>query len=287
MTPLREQMIAAMRTRGFSARTHQSYLAAVGALARYYHRSPDRLSVADLEGYFRYLACERGLSGASCRLYLNGIRFLYLRVLGWKSFDVAIPMPRRAQRIPELLTRREVAAILASCTNRKHGMLLATCYGAGLRVSEVVGLRVQDIDGERRLLRVRQGKGAKDRLVPIGETLLETLRAYYRLFRPSSWLFPRGSAPDQALSISAAQRMFTAAKARAGVEKIGGIHGLRHAYATHLLERGLAVHDLQQRLGHRCLSTTLRYLHWVGEPRGQEASGQDLLGALGEEVDHG
>lgn len=285
-TPLREQMIAAMRLRGFSARTHQSYLGAVRALARYYHRSPDCLSVADLEAYFRYLACERGLSGASCKLYLNGIRFLYLRVLGWKSFDVGIPMPRRAQRIPELLTRREVAAILEGCTNRKHRMLLATCYGAGLRVSEVVGLRVRDIDGERRLLRVRQGKGAKDRLVPIGASLLEALREYYRLFRPSSWLFPRGSAPDQALSISAAQRMFTAAKIRAGVEKIGGIHGLRHAYATHLLERGLAVHELQQRLGHRGLSTTLRYLHWIGESRGREARSQDLLGALGE-VDHG
>ncbi|MDN5850874.1 MAG: phage integrase N-terminal SAM-like domain-containing protein, partial [Nitrococcus sp.] len=117
MTPLRQQMIEAMRVRGFSARTHQTYLAAVTDLARHYHRSPDALSLAELEGYFRYLALERELSGASCRLYLNAIRFLYVRVLGSTSFEVVFPIPKRAQRIPELLTRREVAAILAACTN--------------------------------------------------------------------------------------------------------------------------------------------------------------------------
>ena len=154
MTPLREQTIAAMRTPGFSARPHQSYLAAVGALARYYHRSPDRLSVAELEGYFRYLACERGLSGASCRLYLSGIRFLYLRVLRWKSFDVAIPMLRRAQRTPELLTRRQVAVIPGSCTNRKHRMLLSTCYGAGLRMIDASPLRLAG----RRLRAANRGR---------------------------------------------------------------------------------------------------------------------------------
>lgn len=286
MTPLRQQMIEAMRVRGFSARTHQSYLAAVTDLARYYRRSPEVLSVAELGEYFRYLACERGLSGASCRLYLNAIRFLYLRVLGWPSFDVAIAIPKRAQRIPELLTRREVVAILAACANPKHRMLLATCYGAGLRVSELMALRVCAIDGERRLLRVRQGKGAKDRLVPLGATLLTQLREYYRVFRPQVWLFPRASAPQQPLGISTAQRVFTRAKARAGVVKVGGIHGLRHAYATHQLEGGLPVHRLQQLLGHQDLHSTQRYLHWVGDGRESERWNGDLLAALGE-VNHG
>lgn len=286
MTPLRQQMIEAMRVRGFSARTHQSYLAAVTDLARYTRRSPAALSVDELAAYFRYLACERELSGASCRLYLNAIRFLYLRVLGWSSFDVPIPIPKRAQRIPELLTRREVGAILAACGNPKHRMLLATCYGAGLRVSELVALQVCDIDGERHLLRVRQGKGAKDRLVPVATTLLAQLREYYRLFRPRPWLFPSAYAPAQPLGITTAQRVFTTAKTRAGVTKVGGIHGLRHAYATHQLEGGLPVHRLQCLLGHQNLQSTQRYVHWVADGGERERRDGDLLAALGE-VGHG
>lgn len=286
MTPLRQQMIEAMRVRGFSARTHQSYLAAVTDLARHYHRSPEALSLDELEGYFRYLALERELSGASCRLYLNAIRFLYVRVLGWASFEVVFPIPKRAQRIPELLTRREVAAILATCTNPKHRMLLTTCYGAGLRVSELVALRVRDIDGERHVVRITQGKGAKDRLVVLSATLLTSLREYYRVFRPDPWLFPNTQSSGQALGVQTAQRVFTCAKARAGVRKVGGIHGLRHAYATHQLERGLPVHRLQCLLGHQSLQSTLRYVHWVPDYREGERCGADLLAAL-EEVGHG
>ena len=176
MTPLRRQMIEAMSLRGFSVRTHQSYLGAVTQLARYHRRSPDRLGVDDIQAFFVHLANERGLSGASCRLYLNGIRFFYLQVLQWPSFDVPVTIPKKAQRIPELLTRAEVARILSVCTHPKHRMLLTTCYGCGLRVSELVALQVRDIDGERRLLRIVQGKGAKDRLVVLSETLLAQLK---------------------------------------------------------------------------------------------------------------
>ena len=163
MTPLRKKMIEAMRVRGFAVRTHKSYLSAVSELARYYSRSPDGLGVDDLQAFFMYLATDRELSGASCRLYLNAIRFLYLQVLEWPSFDVAMAIPKKAQRIPELLTHSEVAKILGACNNSKHHMMLMTCYGCGLRVSEVVRLNVRHIDGERHLLRVEQGKGAKDR----------------------------------------------------------------------------------------------------------------------------
>jgi len=181
MTPLRTKMIKAMQVRGFSVRTHESYLRAVTDLARYYHRAPDQLGIEDIRRYFEYLATERSLSGASCRLFLHGIRFLYLQVLDWPAFAVSIPMPKKAQRIPELLTRSEVGRILTACTHPKHRMMLTLCYGCGLRLSELVSLRVRDIDGERQLLRVDQGKGAKDRLVPLSDTLLEQLRAYWRL----------------------------------------------------------------------------------------------------------
>lgn len=279
MTPLRQQMIEAMRQRGYSHRTHDSYLAAVRDLARHYQRAPDQISLDEVQAFFRYLALERQLSGASCRLYLHGVRFFYLHVLKRPSFDVPIVIPKRAQRIPELLTRAEVGRILAACRNDKHRMLLETCYGCGLRVSEVVALRLRHVDGERRLLRIEQGKGAKDRLVPLSPRLLEHLRDYYRCYRPSDWLFPNCRDPAKPLDISTVQRVFTHAKARAGIAKIGGIHGLRHAFATHLLDNGLPVHQLQHRLGHGNLQSTMRYLHWV--PQGHDGRGErDLIAAL-------
>jgi integrase/recombinase XerD len=280
MTPLRQQMIEAMRQRGFSVRTHQSYLAAVSDLARYHGRSPAQLSVDELQTYFRYLALERKLSGASCRLYLNAVRFFYLQVLKWSTFDVPLVVPKRAQRIPELLTRAEVARIIEACPNPKHRMLLELCYGCGLRVSEVVAVRLRHIDGERRLLRIEQGKGAKDRAVILSPGLLDKLRRYWSLYRPGDWLFPSARDPRTPLSITSAQRVFGRAKARGGVDKIGGIHGLRHAYATHQLENGLPVHQLQRLLGHGNLQSTLRYVHWVpGERRGTLGHA-DLIGAL-------
>ena len=282
MTPLRAKMIEAMQVRGFSQRTHESYLAAVTDLARYTRRSPELLSIEDIERYFVYLATERELAGASCRLFLNGIRFLYLQVLDWPAFDVAIPIPKRAQRIPELLTRTEVTRILEACDNPKHRMILTLCYGCGLRLNELLSLRVSHIDGERHWLRIEQGKGAKDRLVPLSPSLLEQLRAYWRLYRPRDWLFA-GRTPGERLSETSLQRAFTQAKARAGVKKIGGIHSRRHAYATHQLEAGLPVHRLQRLLGHRDLHSTLRYVHWVPDYR-EGCGAHDLIGAL--EVGH-
>jgi site-specific recombinase XerD len=239
--------------------------------------------VEELQAYFLYLAKERGLSGASCRLYLNAIRFFYLEVLERTEFDVRFPVPRKAQRIPELLTRDEVARLVSVVDNLKHRVLLATCYGAGLRVSELVALKVRHIDGERHLLRIEQGKGAKDRHVLVGDGLLQALRAYWCRYHPVVWLFP-GREPDRPLDVSTPQRVFGAAKRRAGIDKVGGIHGLRHAYATHQLEAGLPVHVLQHLLGHRHIQTTLRYVHWVpGYREGQ--GGADLVAALG--VDDG
>ncbi|MEJ2426361.1 MAG: site-specific integrase [Candidatus Thiodiazotropha sp.] len=281
MTPLRQQMIEAMRLRGFSPRTHHSYLGAVEQLARYYHCAPDRLSSAQLQAYFKYLALERGLSPASCRLYLNGVRFFYLNVLGWEEFAVSMVVPKRQQRIPVLLTRREVSRILAACHNPKHRMLLETCYGCGLRVSELVSLRVSDIDGERKLLRIEQGKGAKDRHVIIAPSLLDRLRRYWRAQRPTHWLFPNQQRRARPLGVSTAQKIYHRAKAAAGVDKVGGIHALRHAYATHQLENGLAVHQLQRLLGHSDLQSTLRYVHWVPSEHRESRGHADLIGHLG------
>ena len=284
MTPLRKQMISAMRQRGLSDRTCQCYLYAVTHLAQYFHRSPDTLKPEDIQAFFVYLVQQKHLAHASCRLHLNALRFLYLQVLHWQRFDIPVVFPKPAQKIPELLTRREVSAIIAACNNPKHRMMLLTCYGGGLRVSELVALKVRHIDGERQLLRIEQGKGAKDRMVALGEGLLQALRRYWHRLHPTLWLFPSATYPDRALGVSSIQRAYQRAKVRAGVDKRGGIHALRHAYATHQLENGLAVHRLQHQLGHRHLTTTLRYVHWVDSYSSGQDTFSDLVTDL--EVDH-
>ena len=282
MSKLRKAMIDAMLVRGFAPRTHESYLSSVEGLWKYYKCPLVRLGTDQIQDYFLYLVKDRHLAPASCRLSLNGIRFLYKEVLH-REFEAKIQVPKRPQRIPELLMRTEVAAILEACINHKHRMLLTVCYACGLRVSELVNLKVRDIDGERWLLRIDQGKGAKDRMVEIPETLLLQLRRYWQLFRPPEWLFP-GRDPAVALVITSAQKCFTASKRKAGVDRVGGIHSLRHAYATHQLAAGMPITQLQQQMGHKNIHSTLRYVHWVPNYLGGD-SGTDLLADL--EADHG
>jgi site-specific recombinase XerD len=278
-------MIEAMQQRGFSERTHEAYLYAVSELARYFGRSPSALGIDELQAFFKHLAVERCLSGSSCRVYLHGIRFLYLHVLQRKEFDLQIVVPKLEQRIPELLTRAEVARIIDATENPKHRMLLTLCYGCGLRVGELVAVRVRHIDGERKLLRIEQGKGAKDRLILLAPGLLDELRQYWSRYRPGDWLFPSAHALDMPISDTTAQKVFLKAKRKSGVAKAGGIHSLRHAYATHQLENGLPVHQLQRLLGHGNLQSTMRYIHWVPGMSGGSGGYADLIGDL--EVRHG
>ena len=278
MTPLRQAMITAMEQRGFSPRTRESYLYAVQKLAAYYHRSPDRLGAQELRDFITYLATERKLAPSSCRLYFNGVMFLYREVLHWPQLELGIVLPKRPQRIPELLTRVEVAALLQACPHPKHRSMLCCAYGCGLRLGELVALRVRDIDGERRLLRVEQGKGAKDRLVRLGPALLGELRAHWRRYHPDHWLFP-GQRPGMHLCEASIQKAYGATTAGAGIAKRGGIHSLRHAYATHQLAAGMPVTELQRQLGHSHVSSTLRYLHWLPEYH-ERGAGTDLLAEL-------
>ncbi len=281
MHPLRQAMLEAMQVRGFAARTQASYLSAVQQLAGHYGRSPARLSDKEIQAYFLHLVRDRHLAPASCRLYLNGIVFLFRQVLH-RELRAAIELPKLPQRIPQLLTRKEVAAIVAAAPPGKHRMALMLAYACGLRLNELVHLKVGDIDGERKLLHVRQGKGAKDRLVELPEQLLLALRAYWRAQRPVQWLFP-GRNPQEPMRDGTLGKVFSAAKRRAGVTKTGGIHSLRHAYATHQLAAGMPLVKLQAQLGHRDIQTTLRYLHWLPCAQGG-GKAADLLAEL--EVDH-
>jgi len=273
---LRTRMEQDLVVRGRSEHTRRAYLRAVADLARYHHRSPDQLSDREVQQYLRYLIEERCFARASCRQTVGALRFFYEVTLGRRRRDFSIPLPKAAQRLPQVLSREEVARVLEGTQNLKHRALLMTTYGAGLRVSEVVRLRVSDIDSERMLIRVEQGKGMKDRYTLLSPRLLTELRRYYRVYRPTEWLFAerRKNAPMDPRS---AGRIYQAAKQRAGIHKTGGIHTLRHSFATHLLESGIDVVSIQRLLGHAHVETTAHYLHVTPQRVGKRASPLDLL----------
>jgi len=261
MHPLREAMLDQMRLRGHSPRTQQSYVHAVSLLSRYYHQSPEQLTRDDLQNWILHLVKERQLSAATCRLYLNAIRFFYLHVLQWPECRLELTTPKRPQRIPYLLSPSEVRCIIDHADHPKYAMMFALCYACGLRVSELVALEVSHIHGEAGYCQVVQGKGQKDRQVPVPDSVLQMLRGYWRAFRPVTWLFT-GRDPEQPLNITSVQKYYRKTRLKAGIPGSGGIHGLRHAFATHQLAAGMSIQQLKDILGHRHLSTTARYLHW-------------------------
>jgi len=260
MTELRRRMIRSMTVRGFSPHTHEAYLAAVRGLAKHYHRAPDQLSAEEVQMYLVHMISERKLSWSTCNIAAAAFRFLYHVTLGRDSVAFDLPIAKQSQRLPEILSRDEVARLLEAPPNPKHRLLLATVYAGGLRVSEAMRLKIRDVDRQRMTLRVEQGKGRKDRVVPLSRRLLKQMEIYWRVNPPHLWLFPNRKG-DRPLDVTTAQRVFTQAKLRIGINKRGGIHSLRHAFATHLIESGADVPTVQRLLGHRSVSTTMRYFH--------------------------
>ena len=260
MTELRMQMDNAMLVRGRAERTRETYLAAVTRLARHYHRPPDELTPAEVQAYLVHMLREEHLAWSTCNIAVQAFRFFYHTTLGHPEPRFTIPGPKHRKTLPEILSPAEVRRLLESTTTRKQRAVLATTYGAGLRVSEVVRVQLRHIDAERMCLRVEQGKGGKDRDTLLSPRLLEELRAYWRQYRPTLWLFPaRGG--QRPMDVTTAQKFYSAAKLKGGITKRGGIHALRHAFATHLLEAGTDLHTIQRLLGHGDLSTTMRYFH--------------------------
>lgn len=262
MSTLRQRMNEAMVLRGFAERTKETYLACVSGLAKHYGRSPDTLDAAAIQGYLLHLISERKLAYSSVNQAVCAIRFLFAVVLGQREVAFDIPMAKVPKRLPQILTREEISRLLAHGRDIRARTLLTTTYAAGLRLSEVCNLQLADIESspERMCLKVRQGKGSKDRYTLLSPRLLATLRLYWRVARPSHWLFPNrtGNGP---LYDQTAQRIYHAARSAAGIERGGGIHTLRHAFATHLLEAGVDIHTIQRLLGHGHVGTTMRYFH--------------------------
>jgi site-specific recombinase XerD len=253
-------MLEDMQVRNLSPHTQAAYVQQVSRFARKFGKSPEALGPEDIRAYQVYLTTERKLAAGSILIATAALRFLYKVTLkrDWK-LDEVIPAPKKPQTLPVVLSPEEVVRFLDGVANRKHRVILTTCYAAGLRISEAVRLTSPAIDSARMVLRVEQGKGQKDRYVMLSPKLLEILRDWWRVARPRHWLFP-GDRPGQPLTRSAVERACQQAHRLCRIPKPITPHSLRHAFAVHLLETGTDLRTIQLLLGHRSLATTARYL---------------------------
>ena len=259
MTPLRQRMLEDMGIRNLAENTQSAYLQQIAAYSRYFNRSPDQLGPEEIRTYQLYLMEVRALTPSSICVATGALRFLYKVTLKRTWAVEEIPMPKRPRKLPEILSPEEVMHFLDAIINHKHRAILMTAYAAGLRVSEATHLKVTDIDSQRMMLRVEQGKGMKDRYVMLSPRLLDVLRTYWKSARPTRWMFP-GEVPGQPITRDAVGLACQKARRDAGITKPITPHSLRHAFATHLLESGADLRTIQLLLGHRSLATTARYL---------------------------
>jgi integrase/recombinase XerD len=277
MTALRQRMIADLRIRNYSPRTVDCYVRCVAAFARHFGTSPTELGAEQIRTYQTYLLETKHASWTAFNQAVCALRFLYGTTLRQPAMIEHIPFPRQPKTLPIVLSPAELARFFAAIPNGKHRTVLMTMYGAGLRLSEALGLRVADVDSGRQCLRVAEGKGQQDRYTLLSPTLLQQLRDYWRVARPSDWLFP-GRRPETPLTPTAIQRRCGPAARRAKLAKRVTTHTMRHCFATHLLEAGTDLRTIQQLLGHRSLQTTAVYLH-VASPRDGIPRTTDLLAA--------
>ena len=260
MTPLRQRMIEDMKLRNSADHTIEVYVERVAAFAKHFGKSPARLDADDVRAYLLFLVQEKGVSWSYYGQAICALRLLYRVTLGKDWVVEGVASPRKVQKLPTVLSLAEVAQFFEGITSLKHRAILMTAYAAGLRISEVVGLRVADIDSRRMTIRIRQGKGRKDREVMLSPRLLVVLREYWKVARPKEWLFP-GDVPGRPLTDGSVHRICVRAAQESGLGKHITIHTLRHSFATHLLEAGTDLRTIQVLLGHRSLRTTAVYTH--------------------------
>lgn len=260
MTPLRRRMTEDMQVRNFSPRTIECYTYHIGCFAKHFGRSPERLGAEEVRAYQVYLVQQKKASWASFNQAVCALRFLYRVTLPRPWPVIQIPFAKRPKKLPVVLGPEETKRLLECARPLKARVLLTTIYATGLRLEEATHLKVADIDSVRMLLRVAHGKGAKERLVPLSPRLLEELRGYWKVVRPSGWLFP-GADAAKPLSDTTVQKSCKRAAREAGLTKRVSPHVLRHSHATALLESGVDLLTISRLLGHRSFSTTLIYLH--------------------------
>jgi integrase/recombinase XerD len=276
ISPLRQRMIDDMTVRNLAPNTMLNYLKQVSYFAQHFGKSPERLGPEQIRSYQIYLAKEKRASASTRTVAVSALRFLYRVTLRQNWAVEMIPAPKKEYRLPVILSPEEVLQLLQAAPSFSHRVIFSTMYGTGVRVSEALHLRVPDIDSQRMMIRIEQGKGHKDRYVQLSPKLLELLRTYWRTVQPQEWLFP-GQVPHQPLGREAVGQAMTLASQRAGLRKDPSPHSLRHAYAVHLLEAGTDLRKIQLLLGHRSLATTARYLCLARDTVCATTSPLDLL----------
>jgi integrase/recombinase XerD len=260
-TPMLEAVRRELTIRNYSPKTIKTYLSCVKAFEEY--AAPQRaecLNADDVREYLLYQIGERKMSAGTISQIINSLRFVFVEVYNRPFAIGEIERPKRSRRLPVVLSLEEVRAILEGLGNLKHRVMLMLVYSAGLRVGEVVKLKPEDIDSERKMIHVRSGKGRKDRYTLLSGVVLEVLREYWKAYKPRTWLF-EGYIPGRPYSIRSAERVFEVAAKKAGIQKDVSIHTLRHSFATHLLEQGTDIRFIQELLGHSSVRTTEIYTH--------------------------
>jgi len=275
MTALQRRYLEDLQLKNFSRGTIKVYAHAVELFSRFLGRSPDESTAEDVRRYFVQLN-ERGLSRSYCVIQRNALRHLFEDTLGRTDELQAVPRPKRERRLPVVLSREEVQRLFAIVENLKHKALLMTAYDAGLRLSEILNLRIEDIDSDRMAIRIRQGKGKKDRYARLSMGLLTLLRDYWRAERPGTWLFP-GACPHKRYDLATPGQILKSLCRKVGITKRVSMHTLRHSFATHLLEAGTNLRVIQQLLGHSNIQTTCLYTHISVQALQEAPSPMELL----------
>jgi integrase/recombinase XerD len=281
MTPLRQRMIEDLRLAGYAPATVHSYVGVVARLARYFRMRPDRLGDEQVRRYLLHIMQERKLARKSLTVYLSALKFFYEKTLGRKLTILELARPAARRRLPVVLTREEVWDVLGCVRREIYRCCLTTIYCCGLRASEGAHLQVGDVDGARRMLRVREGKGGRDRLVPLPRRALEMLRDHWRSHRSQPWLFPSPVFPletPRPITRMSLHNAFKGALANSALTKSASVHTLRHSYATHLLEEGVPLRLIQRYLGHRSPRTTVLYAHLTRTIR--QRAGETIEGLM-------
>jgi integrase/recombinase XerD len=259
LTPLRRRFIDDLRVRNKSPRTIEAYVLRVAQFAKHFGRSPEQLGPEQIRAYQQHLLA-RQVSWSQFNQAVCALRFLYNVTLGRPHLIVHLPFAKRPRLLPTVLSPEEVVRFLDAALPGRDRALFEVAYACGLRLKELLGMQVRDIDSARLVLHIRQGKGQRQRLVPLSPRLLELLRGYWRQYRPATWLFP-GVKPASALTGGTVQRVCQRTARRAGLTKRVHPHTLRHSFATHLLEAGVDLLSVQALLGHSHFNTTAKYLH--------------------------
>jgi integrase/recombinase XerD len=260
MTKLRQQMIGELQLRNYSENTIHSYVHVVERFARHFDKSPGSLGCDAVKEFLLHLKNEKNLKWSTLQINRAALRFLYVKTLKQKWFEEEVPPPKRRPYLPTVLSGEEITRMLDLTTNLKHWTIMAVFYGTGVRANELRLLKVSDIDSQRMVLHVREGKGQVPRDIGLSQPLLDRLRIYWRWRKPKDWLFPSKQRPDQPMDEKTVRVVCRSAARRAGIGKRVSPHVFRHSYATHMLEAGADLRTIQVLLGHRDIQTTARYL---------------------------